>query len=106
MTGEGILVRDCMQTRIDEVTPYVRTVIGDAERVQALRKKLLEECSEAALAPNREALLEELADVMEVVIALAQAVGYNVRAVELARIVKREEKGGFDGGTILAWKQP
>jgi predicted house-cleaning noncanonical NTP pyrophosphatase (MazG superfamily) len=106
MTGEGILVRDCMRERIHAVTPYVRPVEGYAERVLLLRKKLLEEATEAALATSREQLIEELADVVQVVMDLAEAVGAGVSGVELARVAKYKDKGGFAAGIVLAWRQP
>jgi predicted house-cleaning noncanonical NTP pyrophosphatase (MazG superfamily) len=92
----GKLVRD----RIPEIirqsggVPLVLR-LDAAQYVAALRAKLVEEATEAHNAVTGEHLLEELADVLEVVLALATAAGARFDDVaELAR-AKREARGGF-----------
>ncbi|CAN7342848.1 nucleoside triphosphate pyrophosphohydrolase [Phenylobacterium sp. LjRoot164] len=69
--------------------------LDDAEYVVALGDKLLEEAQEARLASPDE-IAGELADVLEVAYALAQAHGLSPQDVEAARLAKRAERGGFD----------
>ncbi|HEX2558948.1 nucleoside triphosphate pyrophosphohydrolase [Phenylobacterium sp.] len=71
-------------------------VLDDAEYLAELRRKLVEEAAEAASA-DADSLVEELADVLEVVIALAQAGGASLADVEAKRLAKRAERGGFEG---------
>lgn len=68
-----------------------------AEFIERLKAKLAEETIEVAAADSGEDLLGELADVAEVVLALAQAHGFTPADLEARRLAKREERGGFDG---------
>lgn len=70
-------------------TATTRT-LGDAEYVQALIAKLAEECAEFTEAVN----LEELADVQEVVLALADAIASRTE-LEQTRAAKNEARGAF-----------
>lgn len=81
MRGQGLAVFD---SRLD-----------DAAYVAALKDKLVEEAREAQAAGPDE-MVWELADVLEVVRALAAAQGLDMDAVEAARLAKRNERGGFD----------
>lgn len=65
-----------------------------------LRRKLIEESAEAAAASSE--LLEELADVLEVVRALAAVHGFDAADVERARVAKASARGGFERG--LVWE--
>ena len=76
----GKLVRDLIPELIrkDGRDPQVRYLSGEA-LVTALRTKLCEEAQEAAEAGSRKQLVEELADVREVMFALMAAEGITVR---------------------------
>ena len=87
MRGQGLAVFD---RRLD-----------DAEFVVALGEKLVEEAHEARLASPGE-IAGELADVLEVVHALAQVHGLSLQDVEAARQAKRAERGGFDARVYTA----
>ena len=69
--------------------------LNDAEFIVALKDKLLEEAQEVGAATSLADLIDELADVMEVVAALADASGVPLQAVEERRQAKRAERGGF-----------
>lgn len=69
--------------------------LEDAEFVQSLKVKLAEETAEVAAATSADEVLGELADVMEVVLALADAHGFTPADLEAARRSKFEERGGF-----------
>ena len=93
----GKLVRDKIPDiiRASGRTPHVTTLAAGPYRA-ALRDKLREEVDELIAATATHALIEEAADVLEVLTAIAAEHG-----VSLARIVdvaqrKRAETGGFD----------
>ena len=91
------LVRDKLPEimRAAGLDVFERTLDHEAF-IQALRGKLSEETVELLAAETREELLGELADVMEVVLALGAAHGFSAAEVEARRLAKREERGGFD----------
>jgi predicted house-cleaning noncanonical NTP pyrophosphatase (MazG superfamily) len=66
-----------------------------------LKKKLVEEANEVLEARDVPYIIEELADVNEVIQSIMKIYGISKYQVELARTVKRESKGGFDEGLYL-----
>lgn len=68
-----------------------------SEHYELLEAKLQEEVKEFLEDKN----LEELADVMEVLFALADNLGYSEEELLKKRKEKREERGGFKGGIVL-----
>ena len=66
----------------------------------ALRSKLLEEAQEAEAAPD-EQLASELANVLEVLRALATAYGITWEDIKVQAEHKRAERGGFDRRIFL-----
>ena len=76
--------------------------LGEAEFIAALKDKLLEEAQEAHEAAAPAELVDELADVMEVIQALASASGVNLDDVEARRQAKRAERGGFEARVFNA----
>ena len=78
MRDQGLLVFD---RRLD-----------DAAFDASLRAKLLEEAAEAQAATDR----DELADLSEVMLALAALHGLSAADIEARRVAKRAERGGFD----------
>jgi predicted house-cleaning noncanonical NTP pyrophosphatase (MazG superfamily) len=100
------LVRDKIPDliRAEGGIPVVEVLLA-AQRRPALLAKLLEEAGEAAAATDGE-LPEELADVLEVVRALACELGLSLgQVVELAD-EKRSRRGGFDQGLWLERTRP
>lgn len=69
-------------------------IMDDADYRQALRTKLVEEAREATAATGN-ALIGELADVLEVVDALCATHGLDPATVRAAQDRKRGERGGF-----------
>ncbi|OBK56807.1 phosphoribosyl-ATP pyrophosphohydrolase [Mycobacterium kubicae] len=93
----GKLVRDKVPDLIRESgrRSRVSSLSAPAYR-RALIDKLREEVDELAAAQATESLLEEAADVLEVLTAIALEHGAALDTiVEIAR-VKRDERGGFD----------
>lgn len=92
------LVRD----RIPEIIAAngeepVTRVLADVEYKQELKKKLHEEVAEF----DRSGTTEELADVLEVVYALAAVENLSPTQLETLRQQKREERGGFEQRIFL-----
>ena len=75
--------------------------IASTEEIESfLRQKIMEEAKEVFEAKNSVELAEELADLLEVIRALA--VKQNVvEMMFLKREAKHAERGGFDKGIIL-----
>ncbi|MGH3259100.1 MAG: nucleoside triphosphate pyrophosphohydrolase [Streptosporangiaceae bacterium] len=97
------LVRDQVPEIIaaDGGQPVTR-LLDDASYQAALRAKLLEEAGEAQAAPDGK-LLPELADVLEVIQALARAHDINWGEVVSEAGRKRAERGGFDKRIFLQY---
>ena len=96
------LVRDKIPEiiRAQGEEPIVR-VMDDTEYIAALEAKLTEECSEYLESKEP----EELADILEVIYALAKARGCT--AEELTEIYRRKhaERGGFERKIFLIGKE-
>ena len=101
LPGSGKLVRDRIPEIIqaDGKVPLCTTVTGDDLRA-ALEEKAREEIAELCDAPP-ESLLEEIADVYEVLLAIAKNAGVDWPQVENVASKKRDLRGGFSGGTWL-----
>lgn len=92
----GKLVRDKIPDliRASGRTPQVSTLSPSVYR-KALMDKLQEEASELQAAQTREAVVEEAADVLEALAAIAAEHGVTLDTIgEVARR-KREKRGGF-----------
>ena len=92
------LVRD----RIPEIIAstgdkYKIRTLSDAEYIEMLDAKLDEELKEYHEDKN----IEELADILEVLYAVAKARGYSKEELEETRLKKREKRGGFDNKILL-----
>ena len=93
------LIRD----RISEIieangeTAHYRVLEDDAEYLDALLKKDVEEGLELA----QDSSLEELADKLEVLYAIAKTLGYTPEQIEQTRQEKAAKRGGFDGRIFL-----
>ena len=82
--------------RADQKECIVKLVSGE-EKLEYLLEKLLEESNE--LAESR--TVEELADVQEVLNAIASALNITLGDLERVRSSKYNERGGFDSGIVL-----
>ncbi len=95
----GKLVRD----RIPELIaaegrkPIVKTLEGEA-LLGALYDKLAEEYHELRAASGTDAKCEELADILEVLIAIAAQYGCDEARLQEIAARKREARGGFEKG--------
>ena len=73
------------------------TISDDQKFFQALLDKDFEESQEFKQNPS----LEELADKLEVLYALAKTLGLSPDQIEAARLKKFDERGGFDERIFL-----
>jgi len=97
----GKLVRDGIPAIIQASgkKPIIRVLAG-TELFDALIAKLDEERAELRAADESERA-DELADIFEVVRALAMMIGLDMPALEKIAAAKRSQRGGFDGGIFL-----
>ncbi len=96
------LVRDGIVNKIKEGGEYVDYAelednIFDVE----LRKKLVEEAFEVLDAKSSQEIAEELADVSQVVISLANLLNVPLELIETIRKNKLNKIGGFEKGLVL-----
>ncbi|MFZ5365915.1 MAG: hypothetical protein ACOZBZ_01340 [Patescibacteria group bacterium] len=97
------LIRD----RIPEIIEasggqYEVGVMEEREFERELKKKLAEEASELLTTP-REDLLNEMADVLELLKSISEFYGIDFRLVEEKQVTKREERGSFKKRLFLVW---
>lgn len=86
------LVRDLIPEIIEKSgNRCVIRILNDQEYTQMLEEKLMEECAEY----KKDKTLEELADVLEVVYALANAKGLSREDIEKIRVEKAQKRGAF-----------
>lgn len=79
--------------------------LDDEDYIVALKQKLHEEAREAADAPSVSSLIAELADVQEVIRALADAEGFSLEEIETRRAEKERERGAFRRKLLLRTTQ-
>lgn len=80
---------------------HTRTILGEEEYKFELVKKLKEESAEYFAAHDPKESLEELADMLEVIRALAAVHGSSWEQLEALRSKKAEERGGFQERVLL-----
>ena len=96
------LVRDNIPQVIEATGKAFRTkIIDEAEYRVELQTKLKEEMNEYLSAISPEDSLEELADLLEVVRALAVIHGSSPEALEQLRAEKAAKRGGFQERVYL-----
>ncbi len=91
------LIRDktAASLRAKGVKVFDRVMEKD-EYLQRLKDKLLEESNETINSKSNNELCEELADVLEVMMALAKLYEIEWEDIEQNAVQKRERRGGFD----------
>lgn len=89
------LVRDKIPEIIESNNEKAITrVLSDEGYRLELEKKLYEEYEEV-INSNGDERIEELADMLEVMIALANNEGKDFEDIEKVRVLKKEKRGGF-----------
>lgn len=97
------LVRDKIPELIREAGDDLKIkILTEPEFEKELKKKLVEEAKELAETP-RESLLNELADVLELIKSIASHFRISFRDVEKYQAEKRKKHGGFNKKLFLIW---
>lgn len=96
------LVRDNIPNIIenDNEIPVCRILSDDEYRVE-LYKKLKEECNEVSFSKTSIEVIEELADVLEVLNSIAELEGKTLKDVNKIAEQKRLKRGGFSKRIFL-----
>ncbi|WP_226682879.1 nucleoside triphosphate pyrophosphohydrolase [Sutcliffiella horikoshii] len=96
------LVRDKIPQIIEESgKKYTSEILDDTDYIKYLKIKSYEELDEYCAAQLNEEAVEELADILEVLHALANYHGFTMEEVEKFRKEKSEKRGGFQGQIFL-----
>lgn len=96
------LVRDKIPERIQRFgESVVAGRLDPSALLTALKTKLIEEAYEVQNASDTGAIIEELADIQEVVLAILESVGGLPEELEGIRKEKEETRGGFKQGLVL-----
>lgn len=96
------LVRDKMPNRLEKMDVFVeRYSLTPKDLVHHLRLKLQEEVEEVISATTAKDIKEEIADVMEVLYAIAKYHGLQIEHLEKKRLQKQAERGGFSKGIFV-----
>jgi predicted house-cleaning noncanonical NTP pyrophosphatase (MazG superfamily) len=97
----GKLVRDLIPNFISDSgkNPVICEISGE-DHLAALKLKVIEEANELATSSDSNAL-EEVADVLEVLLAITDQMNASWEAIERLAEVKRSQRGGFNGGIWL-----
>jgi predicted house-cleaning noncanonical NTP pyrophosphatase (MazG superfamily) len=91
------LIRDKIPAIMDEEGKvYTVRVLNTDEYAEALRAKCVEEVTEYLNAGSDNEVAEELADILEVVYALASLHELTKEDLETIRVRKLMERGGFE----------
>jgi len=98
----GKLVRDKIPNKIQSGGEIaIINKLSDNDLIEQLKIKLIEEAFEVLDAENTDDLIQELADVLEVVDSIIEKQKINKESVNTAKVRKKEKVGGFEDGIIL-----
>ncbi|QED48077.1 nucleoside triphosphate pyrophosphohydrolase [Cytobacillus dafuensis] len=90
------LVRDRIPEIIEKTGKKFSTkILDNTEYIKELKKKSFEELEEYVNTTNNEDAIEELADVLEIIHALADFHGASIERLEEVRKQKAEKRGSF-----------
>jgi predicted house-cleaning noncanonical NTP pyrophosphatase (MazG superfamily) len=104
MTLYNKLIRDKIPQIIEQSgSTYAIATYSDADYLEALKQKLVEEAQEASLASSQDELVTELADLFEVIDALLETTGIERETVIQKQRLRREERGSFRDKIELLW---
>lgn len=102
MPTYNMLVRDKIPKIIESKgNKFSTKVLNDEDYIKYLKVKAYEELDEYCAAETDGEAVEELADLLEVIRALAKQHGSSIEEVEAVRIDKAEKRGGFEEKVFL-----
>jgi predicted house-cleaning noncanonical NTP pyrophosphatase (MazG superfamily) len=79
--------------------------LNDQDFLKQLKLKLIEKASEVHKAQSEQELLEELAEVLEIIQNLAKLNNLTFKDLEAAQEKKRKEKGGYQERIFLSFAE-
>ncbi len=96
------LVRDNLPSRMEQekIIVHGKKIQGE-KLLKELKNKMIEEANEVREAKDVTSLKIELADVLEVIYAIACASNIDMQNIEDERLKKRKINGGFHGGNYI-----
>ena len=96
------LVRDRIPAIIesDGLKVEVRS-LDEAEIVNELMKKVVEEATELSVADGTEEISKEMSDVLETLVSLSERLGLSMDEIEKLRLIRAEKRGRFEKGIFL-----
>ena len=98
VTSYNKLVRDRIPEIIESTGKTCTTaILSDEDYLRMIDAKLDEELAEY----HKDQNVEELADLMEVIYAAANARGYSIEQLEKVRIEKADQRGSFQKKILL-----
>ncbi|MBV6682576.1 nucleoside triphosphate pyrophosphohydrolase [Bacillus sp. JRC01] len=96
------LVRDKIPQIIkDSGEQPITKILGEEDYIKYLKEKSYEELDEYCSAETNEEAVEELADLLEIMHALAKHNGSSIEEVEVVRKEKATKRGGFQEKIFL-----
>ncbi|QWC23596.1 nucleoside triphosphate pyrophosphohydrolase [Bacillus haikouensis] len=96
------LVRDKIPQIIEKTGKGFSTeILNDQDYIKYLKEKSYEELDEYCAAETDEEAVEELADLLEIIHALAKHHRSSIEEVEAVRKDKAEKRGGFEEKLFL-----
>lgn len=96
------LVRDNIPSIIESNNEIAVTkILNDEEYKKELLRKLSEECNEVINSKDNEEVLEELADLLEVMQALIKLENKSLEDVIDIALKKKNKRGGFENKIFL-----
>lgn len=96
------LVRDKIPLIIENTGKKFSTeILNDQDYIKYLKEKSYEELNEYWTAESNGEAVEELADLLEIIHALAKHRGSFIEEVEAVRKEKAEKRGGFEAKIFL-----
>jgi predicted house-cleaning noncanonical NTP pyrophosphatase (MazG superfamily) len=97
------LIRDKIPQVIEAAgDKYETRIMDEKEYEKELKKKLMEEAKELNEAP-KEKILNEMADVLELLKSISDFYKIDFKLVEEKQANKRKERGGFKKRLFLIW---
>jgi predicted house-cleaning noncanonical NTP pyrophosphatase (MazG superfamily) len=102
MPAYNKLVRDKIPHIIENTgKKFLTKILNDEDYIKYLKEKSYEELDEYCAAETDGEAVEELADLLEIVHALAKHHGSSIEGVEAVRKGKAEKRGGFEEKIFL-----
>ncbi len=96
------LVRDKIPVLIEShAEQALVTKVSSNELMMLLKEKAIEEALELYWSRNNDAVVEEMADLLEVIMGACKAYGLEFEDIKTIARKKREKRGGFENGVIL-----